>query len=195
MGHQGTAILPLMGIKDRLRVLDNIITDASGKTIATTRSLTDGKMALRVWLIQMRDILVQSLAAGTMALAGREELSEPEKTAWVSETNLQYGYLVQWFRQIKEGSQQFNQAMVGRPDLYARAIWAVAWRVWVAGKIADDSHGELKPYGKRSLGISEHCGDCIDWAQLPWLPLEEVPPIGTSECGSRCHCTIEVEWR
>jgi hypothetical protein len=198
MGHPGASVLALMTQEQRNRVVDRLIADASARLIAATRLLMGQKIAFRVWLIQMRDILVGSLAAGTLAVVGREGLSDAEKDSWVSEVNLQYGYLVNWYAELREGRQHLNQAMVARSDLYARAIWSVGWRVWVAGKMGDVvlPGGQIKkPWGKRFLGAAEHCPDCIEWAGLPWLPLEEVPPIGSSVCGPRCHCTIEVEWR
>lgn len=199
MGYRSTAFLPVLPMAVRLAIVDQLIQDASAKLIATSRLLAEGRIKFRAWLIQMRDILVASLAAGTLAVAGKEEPSDAEKEAWISETNLQYGYLVGFYKELTEGRQQFNQALIGRSDLYARAIWAVAWRVWVAeqlsGKELFGEQVDARPYGKRTLGIADHCADCIAWSQLPWLPLEEVPPIGSSVCGARCRCTIEIEWR
>lgn len=201
MGFNGIGSLVLLTPAMRAMVVDKVIMDASARLTATTKLLMDEKITFRVWLIQMRDILVASLAAAALALTGKGRLDDAEEEAWVSETNLQYGYLVNWYHQMREGRQQFNQAMVARADLYARALWAVAWRVVVAGELARDVPGR-RPWGIRSLGRAEHCRSvhsgtegCVELAEKGWLPLEDVAPIGTATCGSRCHCSISIEWR
>lgn len=52
---------------------------------------------------------------------------------------------------------------------------------------------------------SEHCVTCVDLAvekdeegnptETPiWYPIDDVPPIGDSECGSRCRCEIVFDY-
>lgn len=42
----------------------------------------------------------------------------------------------------------------------------------------------------RRRTASESCPGCIEYANR-WLPIAEMPPIGTLDCGSHCRCYIE----
>src|SRR5690606_21626329 len=46
---------------------------------------------------------------------------------------------------------------------------------------------------KRILADVEHCPDCIAWAALGWIPIQEMYekyPIGRSACNNYCYCSI-----
>lgn len=41
----------------------------------------------------------------------------------------------------------------------------------------------------RTTNAAESCGDCLESADY-WMPIEDMPPIGSLTCGSRCRCEI-----
>jgi len=50
-----------------------------------------------------------------------------------------------------------------------------------------------KMEGRRYLAPdADHCQDCFDLAGLGWTAIDEVVPIGETECGDNCECTIET---
>jgi hypothetical protein len=62
-------------------------------------------------------------------------------------------------------------------------------------------HGHVE--GRRVLGMNEdHCHDsvyhneaipgCIELAELGWMPLTQVVPLGGATCRGNCLCTIET---
>lgn len=40
------------------------------------------------------------------------------------------------------------------------------------------------------LGDKQHCSGCIENAGRGWVPIGELPPFGTTPCGSQCGCHI-----
>jgi hypothetical protein len=38
---------------------------------------------------------------------------------------------------------------------------------------------------------AEHCEDCPQFASSEWERIENVKPIGESQCGPRCRCYIQ----
>lgn len=43
---------------------------------------------------------------------------------------------------------------------------------------------------RRIRRASESCSACIDWSYR-WMPIQDMPPIGTLQCGGRCRCYLE----
>lgn len=45
---------------------------------------------------------------------------------------------------------------------------------------------------RRRLGASEHCADCVNYANQGWQPLGTLPVPGeASRCNRRCRCNLE----
>lgn len=53
---------------------------------------------------------------------------------------------------------------------------------WIYRKL----YGEVR----RVRRASESCASCVAYAGI-WMPIEEMPPIGSLTCGSRCKCYLE----
>jgi hypothetical protein len=46
---------------------------------------------------------------------------------------------------------------------------------------------------RRVLAAADHCADCVAWAALDWIPIEDMEseyPIGSGECRHNCRCVI-----
>ena len=43
---------------------------------------------------------------------------------------------------------------------------------------------------RRVRRASESCSGCIEWSYR-WMPIAQMPPLGSLDCGSRCRCYIE----
>ncbi len=182
-----------LDIEWRKKILDTIVMETSGSLVSTTRDLIAHRITPRVWLIRMRDILVRASAAGALAILGKEEMTEEEREEWISDVNLQYGYLVQFRDQIRNATHILGDITVARADLYARAIWSTSMQVYSASVFALARSREMDVEALRHLGIADHCVDCLEWSTLDWVDVEseDYHPIGSSVCGARCQCWYE----
>jgi hypothetical protein len=190
-GLHGVTDLNLVSEPMRLQMLDELIEETSAGLVSATSDLIEHRTSLRAWLLRFRDILIPALAAATMLLIKRNYIESELLEAWVSETNLQNGYLYRFFSEIRDGDQVLNTSAIGRTDLYARAIWAVAWRVYVSSLVSQENKGD--PWcGLSVLGVADHCKGCLSEAAKGWQLLKDVKPIGSRDCGSRCACTLKT---
>lgn len=48
----------------------------------------------------------------------------------------------------------------------------------------------LQKQCKRVRTASESCVGCIYWSKQGWLPIKEMPPIGSLDCGGFCRCIL-----
>lgn len=190
-----------LDVDQRMRAAGVIVMESSASLTSTTRDLMGGKITVRVWYLRMRDILVSASLASAMAILGRREMTDEEIGAWVSEFNLQDGYLTRFRDQLKSGEQAFGDVAIGRADLYARALWSTSWRVLGAAIVAaartggiaaakealgdgasslvsglDAPPGEVpqgwKVQALRIRSLSDSCGDCVEWEALGWVDVE-----------------------
>lgn len=43
---------------------------------------------------------------------------------------------------------------------------------------------------KRVMANVQHCKSCEEVADRGWIPIDEMPEIGSDDCGNNCHCVI-----
>ena len=196
LGLRAVWDLQAMTDETKGRVLNELIQETSSSLVSLTRDLASKKITPRTWLIRMRDILVAASAAGALLMLGRNQFDEDDEDSWVSEINLQYGYLVRFFDEVREGRQILNQGAIARSDLYARALWSTSWRVLTAAWATNAALNGKKLQVLRVRAISDSCPDCVAWAADGWVDYdsEDFHPIGTSVCGARCLCSLEFRW-
>ncbi len=193
LGMRALWDLGALGTEAKSIALNALIQETSSSLVSLTRDLASKKITPRTWLIRMRDILVAASSAGALLMTGRNEFDDDEEDKWVSEINLQYGYLVRFFDEVRDGSQILNQGAIGRADLYARAIWTTSWRVFAASWALAALRTGTKLQVLRHLAAADHCRDCVEWAADGWVDADDADfhPIGTSVCGARCLCSLE----
>ena len=194
LGLRGLWDFGVLDIELKRRALDALIQETSSSLVSLTRDLASRKITPRTWLLRMRDILVTASAAGALLMLGKNEFDDDEEKEWISEINLQYGYLVRFFDEVRDARQILNQGAVGRSDLYARALWSTSWRVFTAAWVAVMRKTDgFKLQVLRHLALADHCHDCVAWAADGWVDYdsEDFHAIGTSVCGARCLCSLE----
>lgn len=176
--------------------LNELIMETSASLVSLTRDLASKKITPRTWLIRMRDILVTASAAGALLLLGKNQLDEDEEAEWISEINLQYGYLVRFFNEVRDGRQILNQGAIARADLYARALWSTSWRVFTAAWALSARRAGQKLQVRRIRSPVDSCVNCIAWESDGFVDFDssDFHPIGTSVCGARCLCSLEFRW-
>jgi hypothetical protein len=178
---------------DRHAVLERLSLDARHALAPLADRLLDGSLARTAWEVRVRDVIAPRLYAGMLAGTGRREFT-PTLRKWAdSEVDRQLAYLKRFRTEIGTADQPFNGTIRTRSDLYGGAVWAAGQNVQIVQAI-DDGFTERKAV----LGRADHCRTrggrmgCVERAALGWHRIDDtdVPIIGGTPCGSRCHCRL-----
>jgi hypothetical protein len=98
-------------------------------------------------------------------------------------------YFMRFARDILTGGLSPDQ-IVNRAGMYGEAMYSTQQNGTVARERELAAETGSGRFVRRVLDpAAEHCTDCPELAGV--YPIESVPPIGASECMSRCRCTIE----
>jgi hypothetical protein len=157
---------------------------------------------------RMQD-LARAKAAGTISgaefeLGMREEIKQLHRTMGVlAKGGKEQMTLGDWGRVGNVVARQ-NDYMLGFGADIARDQVSDAQLVARAGQYAEagySTYQNLDAVAKRDAGATlarrilddgaEHCQDCPDLADAGWVPIEDITPIGDTECQVQCRCTIE----
>ena len=99
----------------------------------------------------------------------------------------QYDFLRNYAKEIANGTQPIDGRMLVRSDMYADAANGTFWEMDKRSHL-QDGYDE----GRRVLESgADHCDDCEEYASEGWMPIEDIPEIGNSQCLTRCRCEIE----
>jgi hypothetical protein len=142
----------------------------------------------------MRQLLKSShIVAASVGRGGRERMTPSDwgrvgnKLAW------QYKYLKKFSRKIAADIIS-GPASSNRVQMYASALHVTYYQS-VYQEMQDFPD---KPKGKdgkellvkRVLNAKESCDDCVAYANEGWMRLDEMPELGTLECGDFCKCDL-----
>ena len=125
-------------------------------------------------------------AAGVMAYGGELQMNGERWARLENKTQTELEFLVGFEKEI-QGAAEITEALGARAQLYAESIYAtyennVMAREWDAGVTL----------GRRiSEEDSASCDECVAAADTYYVPLSEIPEIGTLQCLTNCRCTIE----
>jgi hypothetical protein len=75
-----------------------------------------------------------------------------------------------------------------RAGMYAESLYAT-----FQNNVSAREFDEGVTLGRRVLEEGDNCDDCISFASEEFVPLDELPEIGDSVCGSRCRCEFEFQ--
>jgi hypothetical protein len=99
----------------------------------------------------------------------------------------QYGFLRNFAHDIATGKQPMDGRLLARAGMYAEAARATQREMQRrTGMLVGRSQE------RNVLGAAEHCGGCLDATARGWVPIGSLPPVGSRQCRSRCHCVIET---
>ncbi len=151
-----------------------------------TEQLYAGQISIEQWEIAVASLLKDMHLAQAAHGAGGKDNLDPATVKQVSDTlNKEFTFLQDFALAIVAG---LSLAMaLSRIMLYANATQQSFW--WAF------AHSQGK--GAKinwTLGIAEHCPDCVRLAaNSPYTPLTlpTVPGAGHTECKSNCKCGLE----
>ena len=167
--------------------LENLIDQSGLNMNALTQSLQDGKISLADWQTGMMEAIKQShVASAALANGGWAQMTQSDWGATGQLIREQYDYLRNFAKEIADGTQALDGRLLVRSDLYADAANGTYWEM--------DKRDHLQSgfdEGRRVLEQgSDHCDDCLEYASEGWMPIDEIPEIGNSQCLTRCRCEI-----
>jgi len=163
--------------------------DASAVNMnALTQSLIDGGISLADWQQAMMDeIKITHVASAALSNGGWDQMTQSDWGATGQLIREQYDYLRNYAGEIANGTQALDGRALVRSDLYADAANGTYWEINKRSMI-EDGYDE----GRRVLEPgADHCDDCEEYASEGWMPIDDIPEIGNSQCLTRCRCEIE----
>lgn len=169
------------------RAIDTALLAEQKRTRRLARDLRAGRITLRNWREEMRDVIktVHTYSAAA-AKGGWAQLTQEDYGRIGQIVRGEYGHLEKFARQIARGTAS---AKGGRLD--ARAMqYAEAGR--------DTYHQTERASAKRSgykfernvLHPADHCGGCLGETARGRVRIGQLIPIGRRDCRRKCRCSL-----
>jgi len=167
--------------------VNDIAENAKARIQNITQQYTDGKINAAEWTIRMgNEIKNGHKAMAALARGGREQMRAQDWGRVGNQIAKQNGYLMRFSGDVIYNKVSAAQ-MVNRAGMYADAMYGTYHNTV---QVREAQAGVA--IARRVLdGSAEHCEDCPGLADQGWVPIAELTPIGDSECGANCRCTIE----
>lgn len=166
------------------REMESVIGGVKREMQSLSKSLQGGSISLQEWYDGMRGrIKLTHSVDASIAKGGWAQMTQSDWGAVGQLTKRQYQFLNNFALQIADGTQPLDGRFLVRSGMYADAARATG---------EDMKRREAGRNGytqeRRILGVADHCGDCVDAANLGWQSLGTLPKIGDSVCRTNCHC-------
>lgn len=172
---------------------NTIVANSQFQIQNATLKLQQGAIDLNEWTATMRSaIMNQEIAAEALARGGFNQVRPSD----YARTSLRVEKAFEFQRGMQErivagyyGPTLEANGMLNHASQYAGSARASYENVLLR---VNQESGMTE--AKREKGAVDHCPDCVEWAALGWMPIEEMEEnyyIGASVCGAgRCHCII-----
>lgn len=155
-----------------------------------TQAALDGRIAPAVWQAQvgteLKRLYLQNRALGA---GGWERLTQADFGHIGGRLAYEYRRLAGFAEAIADGTVTPAQAM-NRINMYLGNARREYW-------LAERDHRQASPgkviIERRTLGVAEHCDDCIGYNKQGWQLQGVLPaPSERSECGGNCRCSLDA---
>lgn len=172
-----------------LRLLDDAIGEKERKLANLTQQVIDGQVSPSVWQAQVRQELRRLyLQNRSLGAGGWDRLTQRDFGRIGGRLNNEYRYLSRFAEQIANGEVTPAQAL-NRLHMYlgnARREAFLADR-----ERAKPSQPDRVFIERRTLGVAEHCQDCVRYYEQGWQPMGALPvPSEESVCDGNCRCSL-----
>lgn len=162
------------------------------------KSLSDklgaGTISLVDWHIGMRDLLKSGhIIAASVGRGGLLRMTQRDWGTVGAKIKWQYGFLAKVTRSIEKG--KIVKALVpARAQKYASALHITFYKAYGAAQAEGrEVTGEKPLMVKRELNAAESCEGCLEYAAMGFIPVDEMPELGTLDCGDFCKCDLIFE--
>ncbi len=175
-----------------MKLLSRSISQREERIAAGTRALSEGAISSSTF-VQRTELLLkrQYLQNAALGVGGWERLTPEIMADLEGRLETEFGRVIKMSEQLAKGEISQAQAL-NRTRMYlgnARAMYFTYERQGLGP--APEGFVYLE---RRTLGVAEHCIDCVTFAQLGWQPLGTLPvPGAQSSCDGNCRCEMERE--
>jgi hypothetical protein len=147
-----------------------------------------GPLAPQQWQREMQRLIEVSHEA--MGVFGAGGFKQTTAGIWAKVQSIiarETGYEVRMAAQMNTG-QVSPAELLDRTGKYAEQTYGT----WQNSIVIRERAGGTDEARRFLEPDAAHCEDCFAAASEGWVPIEDVLPIGESQCGARCRCTIET---
>jgi hypothetical protein len=152
------------------------IADASiTRMVSAAKSLQTGQATIADFQTSiMTEIKTVNVAASMAAHGGRNAMA-PADWLWTArDIKDQYSYARAWADDLKSGAAPLDDAVSTYENMRLR-----------------DARNSGAPVLVRNvLHAAEHCAGCMSAAGLGWVPLDQMPPLGSRTCKANDRCSL-----
>lgn len=165
------------------RLLAEVETRFGRKAAKVTEDYFENRIDLETWSQQMERNLVShhwaaaALLSGGLLLALKAGVLESEVSRQIA--------FKDGFKADLRRKKVSKPRGVSRARSYAKAVVVTAKRIEHAIKKL------IYNEARRVRRATESCAACVDYAGRGWIPIEQMPAIGTLTCRWNCKCYIE----
>lgn len=159
-----------------------------------SENLESGAIGLTDWHLAMRELLKSAhIIAASVGRGGIARMTQKDWGIVGAKIKWQYGFLQKTAISIEKG--KILKALVpGRAQKYASALHITFYRAFGEAQAEGrEVTGEQPILVKRELNAKESCDDCIEYAGMGFIPVDEMPSLGELECGDFCKCDLVFE--
>lgn len=169
--------------------LDAALDVASGRIDGLANALRSGTLDPISWEVAMRrEVKSVALYSAAAAKGGWAQMSDADYGRVGQYVREQYGYLNQFYRDVRTGKQALDGRLNARAQLYGQAGRPLYHRMEIAEK---KLRGMTQRKNVRYKGDS--CRGCEEATARGWVDIDDktIPEIGQRECRTRCRCRWE----
>lgn len=151
-----------------------------------SQRFNEKKIDLKTWKKEMKEqIKTLHTLTASVGKGGRKSMTKSDWGKVGSEIKKQYAFLDKFASEIEKGK------VTGAKLEYRASLYARAARKSFSSfeKDANSEAGKLKC--RRIVHAKESCSDCLYYASLGYIDVDEMPDIGDLICGNGCKCELE----
>lgn len=157
-----------------------------------TLRLQQGAIDLNEWTSVMRSSITnQEIAAEALARGGWNQVRPADYVRASQRVETQFEYLRGFQERIVSG--YYGPTLEANGILQHSSLYANQARASYENVLMQAGKESGHDWAERIKGANDHCDDCVEWAALGRIPIDEMMdnyPIGASVCGGRCNCVI-----
>jgi hypothetical protein len=176
-----------------IRFVDLSIEASYDAVTTLTRHYQSSTISVRDWeLLMRRELKKEHIRQYELGRGGRDQMSYADWGRVGVMLKQQYGYLHSFAKDLESG-KSVGSAALARVALYPKAAREAYER---GHKVALMKSAKPPTEQRWSLGLAEHCEDCIALNSLGWQAINDDPFMGAfpgsgdTACLSNCKCTI-----
>jgi hypothetical protein len=155
----------------------------------------EGAITAKEFELSMRELLKSGhIIASSVGRGGRARMTSTDWARVGRKIEWQNGYLKKFSKLIARDLLS-GPASSNRVQMYASALHVSYYNSVYVEQGDRPTDVPLDANGKellvrRELNAQESCGDCVEYAGMGFMPLDEMPELGSLECGDFCKCDL-----